>query len=258
VTPEISEFSYGFALTNELVGWIALNVAPIFPSLIEEGKKGGGYDVKLDLPAAPLFLQFKRSDCMIRKSAKEISKFHLDLEVPFHRFAITEQKYSFQHTSLVSLDDRNNLVFYVAPRFNTIEEINAAWAKHRVAQRSIFVAPRDIGLIKDDERHHVSFDAGHAYFCSEPREITPITIQELQNRVEQRLKENDRPLRDQLHEWHENILNAGVRAKEEQGRLEILIKLKTQEQRPQVSISEPDKVDFRELRTLAHRGVGLR
>lgn len=30
--PEISEFSYGFALTNELVGWVALSAAPVFPS----------------------------------------------------------------------------------------------------------------------------------------------------------------------------------------------------------------------------------
>lgn len=39
--PEISEFSYGFALTNELVSWSKLTAASIFPSLIEEGKKGG-------------------------------------------------------------------------------------------------------------------------------------------------------------------------------------------------------------------------
>jgi len=41
MTPEISEFSYGFALTNEIVAWATLKIAPIFPSLIEEGKKGG-------------------------------------------------------------------------------------------------------------------------------------------------------------------------------------------------------------------------
>jgi len=38
MTPEISEFSYGFALTNELVGWAPVAAAPLFPSLIEEGK----------------------------------------------------------------------------------------------------------------------------------------------------------------------------------------------------------------------------
>lgn len=68
---KISEFSYGFALINELVGWVNLQAAPIFPSLLEEGKEGGGYDVKLDAPGIPLLIQFKRSECMTRRSAKE-------------------------------------------------------------------------------------------------------------------------------------------------------------------------------------------
>jgi len=51
-----------------------LSAAPIFPSLIEEGKAGGGYDVKLDWPFAPLYLQFKRSECMTRRSAREYRK----------------------------------------------------------------------------------------------------------------------------------------------------------------------------------------
>jgi len=71
MTPDISEFSYGFALTHELIALAGepLRAAPIFPSLIEEGRAGGGYDVHLDVPGFPLFLQFKRSDCMVRRSA---------------------------------------------------------------------------------------------------------------------------------------------------------------------------------------------
>jgi hypothetical protein len=89
--PEISEFSYGFALTNELVGWLELSVAPIFPSLIEEGKIGGGYDVKLDRPGAPLYLQFKRSEYMVRSWTKEcriVRDQRGQLNVPFFRFPV--------------------------------------------------------------------------------------------------------------------------------------------------------------------------
>jgi hypothetical protein len=39
--PQSSELSYGLALTNEIVAWAPLTIAPTFPSLIEEGKKGG-------------------------------------------------------------------------------------------------------------------------------------------------------------------------------------------------------------------------
>src|SRR6516225_8362623 len=104
MTPEISEFSYGFALTNEIVGWAPITAAPLFPSLIEEGKAGGGYDVKLDMPAVPLYLQFKRADCMMRRSAKELNIYNLPLFRPFHRFKIAESGKSDQHELLLSLD----------------------------------------------------------------------------------------------------------------------------------------------------------
>src|SRR5579863_6114902 len=133
MTPEISEFSYGFALTNEIVGWASLKAAPIFPSLIEEGKKGGGYDVKLDMPGVPLYLQFKRADCMTRRSAREIRKHEALLSVPFYRFSITESGKSDQHTLLLALDDGTNEVFYAAPRFHELAEINQAWSASEVA-----------------------------------------------------------------------------------------------------------------------------
>lgn len=205
MVPEISEFSYGFALTNELVGWTALNAAPIFPTLIEEGKKGGGYDVKLDLPAVPLYLQFKRSDCMVRRNAREISNWSLDLEIPFYRFSITARNLSFQHTSLVTLDDGSNLVYYAAPRFHTLSGINEAWLGQKVAQRSLFVAPNEIGLIYDDQPHHVAFDDSKTFFLSEPKELTTVSIEDIRKKVEQKLEQEERPLRENVNVWREDI-----------------------------------------------------
>lgn len=225
MTPEISEFSYGFSLTNELVGWTALNAAPVFPSLIEEGKKGGGYDVKLDMPGRPLFLQFKRAYCMTRRSAREIRTHSLQLEPPFYRFAITERNLSFQHTSLYELDDGTNLVFYAAPRFHTLDEINSAWDQGRVAQRSIFVPPREIGLINDDGAHTVSYDGRRTYFCSEPKEINGLSIADLQERLTARLKDDVRPVRVQLGEWLNGLRTTRERAR----RTQLSIDLATME-----------------------------
>lgn len=223
MTPEISEFSYGFALTNELVGWTALKAAPVFPSLIEEGKKGGGYDVKLDAPGKPLYLQFKRAHCMTRRSAREISKHRLGLVPPFYRFPITERKVSFQHTSLYELDDGSNLVFYVAPRFHTLDEINSAWDEQRVAQRSIFVSPREIGLIHDDDAHTVSYDEWLAYFCSEPKAIKAFSVVDLQERLASRVKDDARSVRDQLSEWLADLRATRERAHETQLQIERTI-----------------------------------
>ena len=168
MTPEISEFAYGFALTNELVGWTNVKTVPIFPSLIEEGRSGGGYDVKLELPAVPLYLQLKRSDCMTRRSAKEIRDYNLDLSIPYYRFKVTERTKSAQHELLLELESDSNFVFYVTPRFHTNPQINIAWTRKEVAARSIFVRPSLIGSL-DDKTHHISFDGADTFLCSEPR-----------------------------------------------------------------------------------------
>lgn len=78
--PNISEFSYGYALTEELIRSMPqqLSAAPTFPSLIEEDRPGGGYDVKLQYPFMPIFLQFKLSDHVKRRIAR---KFKLGLYI---------------------------------------------------------------------------------------------------------------------------------------------------------------------------------
>ena len=195
MTPEISEFSYGFALTNEIVAWAPLKVAPIFPSLIEEGKKGGGYDVKLDMPGVPLYLQFKRAYRMTRRTANEVKKHKKRLKIPFHRFYITDSGTSDQHTMLLELDEGKNNVFYVAPRFDRIVEINDAWAAKEVAARSIFVRPQDIGEL-DDELHHIAYDANRTFICSEPKEIEALSATQVVQRLLGRLKDDPRPLRE--------------------------------------------------------------
>lgn len=242
MTPEISEFSYGFALTNELVGWTALKAAPVFPSLIEEGKKGGGYDVKLDAPGKPLYLQFKRAHCMTRRSAREIRSYGLDLQPSFYRFAITERKISFQHTSLFELDDGANLVFYVAPRFHTFDEINSAWEEQRVVQRSIFVSPREIGLIDDDRAHTVSSDQWNAYFCSEPKKIKALTVADLQKRILGKLEDDARPIRAQLGEWLSELRSTRERAHQTQLDVEERIRARKEGRAGGIWWTEPDEL----------------
>jgi hypothetical protein len=82
---DISEFSYGYAVTESLVRQVRypLQAAPIFPSLIAEGRSGG-YDVAIPFSGFPLFLQFKLSDLMVSRTAIE-TKARL-LEPEFYRF----------------------------------------------------------------------------------------------------------------------------------------------------------------------------
>ncbi|GAG33997.1 unnamed protein product, partial [marine sediment metagenome] len=170
VRPNISEFSYGYALTEELINWhgTQLTAAPLFPSLYQEGQQGGGFDLKLERPGIPLFLQFKLSDCMVRKSAKEIK--NGDFSAPCYRMHIRPARHSQQHEMLLDLENRRNEVYYCAPAFHSPEELNDAYLNHLVRDKSLWLRPSVIGPLTDDRDHHVAFQVpGVHRFCSESR-----------------------------------------------------------------------------------------
>jgi hypothetical protein len=240
MTPEISEFSYGFALTNEMVAWAPITAAPLFPSLIEEGNAGGGYDVKLDMPEVPLYLQFKRADCLTTRNAKEIKNHGLKISLPFYRFKITESGKSDQHELLLALDDGSCLVFYVAPRFHEIAEINDAWVSNSVATRSIFVTPSEISTL-DSDSHHIAYDQRRAWLCSEPEEIEFFTSQQLISAVTARIESDPRPFRQKLSELTHNLAAAEQRAR-------TRIEERAQAKRPLALHEVPERFDRREPR----------
>ncbi|MDB5674309.1 MAG: hypothetical protein JWM65_1291 [Sphingomonas bacterium] len=209
----ISEFSYGFALTHEFVLSLgSLTAAPIFPSLIEEGREGGGYDVKLEAPGLPLFLQFKRTDCLSRRSAREI-RAGAPLETPYYRMEITGKDDSEQHRMLIDLDLAPNLVFYAAPMFHRKEEFDAAFLGGTVRQQSFFVPPRAIGNFPDGKAHHVSFDGNNYVVMSEPRIIEGYGVSELEAMLKERLAADGRPLRETVDEAIEEAQSARTRSR---------------------------------------------
>lgn len=170
--PDVSEFSYGYALTEELIhqSGLPITAAPLFPSLIAEGQSGGGYDVHLPFVGFPLFLQFKLSYCMVKRSAHECQ---IGLFKPnFYRMHLRPLKHSQQHDLLLDLEGKGYPVYYAAPHFHLPEELNDAYMKGQVVNRSVFFKPSDIGALPDQNEHHVSFKAGHpAYLFSEPKKF---------------------------------------------------------------------------------------
>src|SRR5258708_40251362 len=168
--PNISEFSYGFVLTYELVqsAGSGLSAAPVFPSLISEGQPGGGWDVRLDRPGVPLFLQFKLSDymtgaaCRERKGGFNLPCYRMNLRRPPSR----------QHEMLLDLEATGAEVYYVAPAFHQAEQLNDAFLNGAVRPRSLWIRPSQIGPLPDSKQHHVSFEAiANWAFFSEPRRL---------------------------------------------------------------------------------------
>jgi hypothetical protein len=198
--PRISEFSYGFALTRELIDkkWngLQLTAAPFLPSLPAEGRPGGGFDVSLKSLNALVFLQFKVSHYMTRATAKGVSNGKLG--VPYYRFDLHAPRSSDQHRLLVALEQQPGLppriVRYVAPAFYTEGEFDAAYFANVVSDRSVFIAPSQINL-PDDREHSVGFvsPTDQGVVLSEPREIEgAIDYGAFRQRVENATSTSDR------------------------------------------------------------------
>lgn len=187
--PDISEFSYGYALTEALIWDTGLPVVrvPIFPSLIEEGRSGG-YDVGIQFQGLLLFLQFKLSHFMTRGTADETKRGLLN--IPFYRMHLRPARHSRQHAMLLDLEVAGEIVFYAAPKFHRPSELNTAYLKRTMIQQSLFIRPSTIGPLPDDRDHHVSFRNGYpVYFCSEPTKVrgeenSETTFKELHNIIE--------------------------------------------------------------------------
>ncbi|NQU03678.1 MAG: hypothetical protein HQ589_05975 [Syntrophaceae bacterium] len=187
--PLISEFSYGYALTEELATGYRdlLRGAPVFPSLIEEGKTGG-YDLEFPIVGAPLFLQFKLSHYLKKSSALEWAHWNQ----PYYRMYLRPLRHSRQHNLLLSLEGQGNEVYYASPMFHKAAELNAAYGGRRVVQSSAFFRPQDIGALPDLDQHYVVFLPGEATAYLHSREPHPIRLiagEQWQEKVSSHAKE---------------------------------------------------------------------
>jgi len=168
--PEISEFSYGYGVTEAFAErWRPhLTAAPAYPSLLYEGRPGGGYDVRLERRGIPLFLQFKLSDYMVRSYVREARRGLLT--VPFYRMYLQSPHRSNQHRMLLDLEARGQRVRYVAPMFHRTGEFNDAYQNRQILQRSIFLRPSAIGPLSAGSNHHIAFRGRHEwYLLSDPQ-----------------------------------------------------------------------------------------
>lgn len=186
-----TEFSYGYAFTENLIrsSATAPKGAPIFPNLVQEAKLG--YDIKINFPAVPLFFQFKLPETMKRSTAFEISSGGCPgLSVPFFRMGVMRKDLSRQHERLIGLESQHpDCVYYAAPALKTLRTFNKAYDAGKMAEKSAFFSPRDIGPLPDTKPHSIAFaeDLSVAFFCSEPKSIKAIPFEKLNAIVQSKL-----------------------------------------------------------------------
>ena len=184
---EYTEFSFGYAFTENLIrsALSGPRGAPFFPNLVQEAQLG--YDVHIDLPGCPLYLQFKLPELMVRNSAMEISSYSLpDIDIPFFRMYLMKRNRSKQHKRLIKLEEKfPNAVYYATPIMENVSAFNTAYNSATVHRRSIFFSPEDIGPLPDDEQHVIAYRDGldYAWLCSKPNEISVLQYEDISGKL---------------------------------------------------------------------------
>lgn len=159
---DISEFSFGFAVVNEIcqklpkLGFSA-SAAPFFPNLRQE--KLRPYDVKIPTRGVPLFLQFKRSDKMFRRMKAKADEWDL-YKTPYFRVNLYKRFHSDQHKNLQELAKKELYVCYVSPLFFKPFEFDQAYSNQQVVNESIFVHVNRLPPLPDDQTHYFTFLRG--------------------------------------------------------------------------------------------------
>lgn len=198
--PRISEFSYGYAVMEEIsrrYRHIFIS-APVFPSLYREGRSGGGYDVRINRAIGfPLFLQFKLSHLMVRGNAREIIHLGIFSSPPLLRMYLRKRNKSRQHELLCSLDNGENEVYYIAPYFFTQNELNLHYTYGRVIGNSYKIRPSAIGLLPDDDEHYIAIEpySSFGFFLSDMEKALKVSFTvNFDEQLEQRLKKADKEI----------------------------------------------------------------
>lgn len=194
-----SESTFAFAATREislLDPWWS-NHVPIFPSLRRERR--GGYDVRFDLPATFLLLQYKltkevqhlRMPNKPRGSAAIISTLRGECGDGLHQFWTT----SHQHRLLDRVAARFPYTYYVAPRFSDVSDLHAHCASRSLMANSIVVKLSDFPPAKRGAtcRHRVisPLSSWHNYVFSKP-----VVLQRTNLRAD---------LREVWHDWVDEV-----------------------------------------------------
>ena len=189
-------------------------IRPTFPTQRQE--RHNGYDLRLDRPGSPIFLQFKLCHGMKRRTASEYAHFGLPLNFPFLRMPLMASRLSPQHSRLLDLESRGEAVFYAAPRFFHDNDFADYYGDRVILSNSAFIQPSAIGDLPDDGDHHVSINcqARQGWLLSEPTALKPILIgNDFQEDMHNRLHD-ERPISNQVKTALVNLTNSiinGVR-----------------------------------------------
>jgi len=167
-----SELQYAYSCTRELENRLgsSCSCAPYFPTLIEEAKFG--FDVAIGSLYAPVFLQYKVADYMIRKSARNWKEFSSS----FFRFSVYPATKSPQHNRLKSLSTVFPFVYYCSSAFVDYDQFDSFHTHGQIVDNSVFINLCTIPKNSGNAEHDIIFQTApwRYRWCSDPIEVKGI------------------------------------------------------------------------------------
>lgn len=162
--PDFSEFSFAYAVVRkietELGGQIAV---PNFPTQNQEADVG--YDVSFLSQRIPLFIQFKRSEVMVRNYCRECQDNKANLTLPIFRMHLHRRHRYRQHFLMQDLEDNGSTALYCTSAVKNKSELDQFYAAGQIFDASAMFSPSDIDLPSLDQEHWVSFDYQRRRWC---------------------------------------------------------------------------------------------
>ena len=113
-----------------------------------------GYDAKLAINGYPRFFQFKRPDYIGAGLGNQGGRYP---DHPYYRINITPHEWSHQHNLLVNLARRGYDVYYVAPKFHDLQQLDRNRNAEQIMEESIWVPAQDLRLQKRGDRSCITY-----------------------------------------------------------------------------------------------------
>lgn len=171
-----SEFAFVYAHVRELewkYGWST----PYFPTTREEGRLG--YDLRMDGPVHPVFLQYKVSQGLQNPRSTEWKAF----EEPYYRFKIYPELRSKQHNLLRALSEKvGDTVFYCVPGFVEEKALYDCREHGHIVENSAFISCYNIPKIEGNDKHCICYSRNldRAFMYSDPVRLKIYKIQDIE------------------------------------------------------------------------------
>ena len=169
------EFCFNAEFVRKNTG--ALIGTPIIPSQRMENILGYGVEFRIrnGRYARSLYLQHKVSYYAQFKSGRNAPIWDCYYG-PYYRFPISRLDRTRQHNLLVDLAEKGEDVFYCAPVFVGIGNLQTYFGQSVVMNNSRFFDAKEMGRLSDFEQHHVSCDPSgtFGFFHSDPVKLESV------------------------------------------------------------------------------------